>query len=411
MKDSNKIVIIGAGHAGVQVAASLRENKYLGDIYLFNKDPNIPYQKPPLSKKFLLTEENNPSLLRSSEWYKNNNIKLLNHTIITKINRTKQIVTDLNNKNYPYDKLVLATGSKNKILSNLNPKNYINLINLRNLQDSIKLKSLLLKSENVLIIGAGFIGLEVAAIAKLLNKDVTIIENSSKVMGRNLSDELSEWYINYHNKKGIKFLFNETISSINSEKGVINSIKTSKNSNLNTDCLLIAIGSYPETSLGEAINLDIKDGICVNKYMQTNDRNIYAVGDCTNFIFGSKNIRLESIQNAVDQSKVAALNILNIKNKYLPIPWFWSDQFDLKLQIIGIHSNIKKNKEIKVLGSKSDLKFSNFIFENEKLMSIESINSPSHHLLLRNNFQIWSSIKPNMIYEDLDLKLFIKSLN
>ena len=282
---------------------------------------------------------------------------------------------------------------------------------MRNLQDSIKLKSLLLKSENVLIIGAGFIGLEVASIAKLLNKDVTIIENSSKVMGRNLSDELSEWYINYHNKKGIKFLFNETISSINSEKGVINSIKTSKNSNLNTDCLLIAIGSYPETSLGEAINLDIKDGICVNKYMQTNDRNIYAVGDCTNFIFGSKNIRLESIQNAVDQSKVAALNILNIKNKYFPIPWFWSDQFDLKLQIVGIHSNIKKNKEIKVLGSKSDLKFSNFIFENEKLMSIESINSPSHHLLLRNNFQIWSSIKPNMICEDLDLKLFIKSLN
>ena len=159
MKDLNKIIIIGAGHAGVQVAATLRENKYIGEIFLFDKDSNLPYQKPPLSKKFLLNEENNPSLLRSQEWYQNNNIKLLNNTTISKIDRTKKIILDLTGKKFSYDKLILATGSFNKVLKDMDTSKYSNLINLRTLNDSIKLKNLLIKSNNILILGAGFIGL------------------------------------------------------------------------------------------------------------------------------------------------------------------------------------------------------------------------------------------------------------
>ena len=411
MKDLNKIVIIGAGHAGVQAAASLRENKYIGEILLFDKDTNLPYQKPPLSKKFLLNEKNNPSLLRSEEWYKNNNIKLLKNTTISKIDRTKKIIVDFTGKAFPYDKLILATGSYNKILNDVDPSKYSNLINLRTLNDSIKLKNLLIKSNNILILGAGFIGLEVAAIARLLDKKVTILESGSKVMGRNLSHELSQWYIQHHKKKGINFLFNETITSINTDKNIINSIQTSNNNYLKIDCLLTAIGSSPETSLANTINLDVNNGICVNQNMQTNDPNIYAIGDCTNFNYRSRNIRLESIQNAVDQSKTAALNILSIKNNYIPIPWFWSDQFDLKLQIVGLNTSFNENQDIRILGSKSELKFSNFIFENEKLICIESVNSPAHHLLLRNNYKIWRSIKPSMIYKNLDLKIFLEKLS
>ena len=410
MKHLNKIVIIGAGHAGVQAAASLRENKYLGDIFVFDKDVNLPYQKPPLSKKFLLSEENNPSLLRSEEWYKNNNIKLLKNNTILKIDRTKKNVINLNGTVFHYDKLIIATGSKNKILDDLDPEEYLNLINLRTLNDSVRLKNLILKSKNIVIIGAGFIGLEVAASARSLGKNVTILESDTKVMGRNISDQLSKWYIQYHKKKGVNFLFDETITSIKTNKKMINSIQTSKKNNLKIDCLLTAIGSYPDTTLANAIDLEVNNGICVNQNMQTNDPSIYAIGDCTNFVYGSSKIRLESIQNAVDQSKTAALNILNIKDKYIPTPWFWTDQFDLKLQIVGLNTGNNSNQNIRTLGSKANLKFSNFIFENEKLISIESVNSPAHHLLLRNNSKIWRSIKPSMIFEDLDLKLFLKKL-
>ena len=410
MKHLNKIVIIGAGHAGVQAAASLRENKYLGDIFIFDKDVNLPYQKPPLSKKFLLSEENNPSLLRSEEWYKNNNIKLLKNNTILKIDRIKKNVINLNGTVFHYDKLIIATGSKNKILDDLDPEEYLNLINLRTLNDSVRLKNLILKSKNIVIIGAGFIGLEVAASARSLGKNVTILESDTKVMGRNISDQLSKWYIQYHKKKGVSFLFNETIASIKTNKKMINSIQTSKKNNLKIDCLLTAIGSYPDTTLANAIDLEVNNGICVNQNMQTNDPSIYAIGDCTNFVYGSSKIRLESIQNAVDQSKTAALNILNIKDKYIPTPWFWTDQFDLKLQIVGLNTGNNSNQNVRTLGSKANLKFSNFIFENEKLISIESVNSPAHHLLLRNNSKIWRSIKPSMIFEDLDLKLFLKKL-
>ena len=410
MKHLNKIVIIGAGHAGVQAAASLRENKYLGDIFIFDKDVNLPYQKPPLSKKFLLSEENNPSLLRSEEWYKNNNIKLLKNNTILKIDRIKKNVINLNGTVFHYDKLIIATGSKNKILDDLDPEEYLNLINLRTLNDSVRLKNLILKSKNIVIIGAGFIGLEVAASARSLGKNVTILESDTKVMGRNISDQLSKWYIQYHKKKGVSFLFNETITSIKTNKKMINSIQTSKKNNLKIDCLLTAIGSYPDTTLANAIDLEVNNGICVNQNMQTNDPSIYAIGDCTNFVYGSSKIRLESIQNAVDQSKTAALNILNIKDKYIPTPWFWTDQFDLKLQIVGLNTGNNSNQNVRTLGSKANLKFSNFIFENEKLISIESVNSPAHHLLLRNNSKIWRSIKPSMIFEDLDLKLFLKKL-
>ncbi len=410
MKHLNKIVIIGAGHAGVQAAASLRENKYLGDIFIFDKDVNLPYQKPPLSKKFLLSEENNPSLLRSEEWYKNNNIKLLKNNTILKIDRIKKNVINLNGTVFHYDKLIIATGSKNKILDDLDPEEYLNLINLRTLNDSVRLKNLILKSKNIVIIGAGFIGLEVAASARSLGKNVTILESDKKVMGRNISDQLSKWYVQYHKKKGVNFLFNETIASIKTNKKMINSIQTSKKNNLKIDCLLTAIGSYPDTTLANAIDLEVNNGICVNQNMQTNDPSIYAIGDCTNFVYGSSKIRLESIQNAVDQSKTAALNILNIKDKYIPTPWFWTDQFDLKLQIVGLNTGNNSNQNVRTLGSKANLKFSNFIFENEKLISIESVNSPAHHLLLRNNSKIWRSIKPSMIFEDLDLKLFLKKL-
>ena len=410
MKDLKNIIIIGAGHAGVQVAVSLREKKYNGEILLFHKDTTLPYQKPPLSKKFLLTTDSSSSLIRSDDWFKKNNVKLLNGVLISKIDRNEKFVIDENNNKFSYDKLIIATGSKNKILNNLESKHFSNVITLRNLNDSIKLRNLITKSKNILIVGGGFIGLEVASIARLLEKNVTILESSSKVMGRNISNDLSNWYIEFHKKKGVNFLFRQQVLSLNTHGNNILSIKTSNNKTIEIDLLLIAIGSDPEISLAKKSKLNIKNGVSVNSRMQTNDPDIYAVGDCTNFLFNSRNVRLESIQNAVDQSKIAASNILKNEENYLPLPWFWSDQYDLKLQIVGLISDIKAERKIKTLGSKQDHKFSNFIFINNKLISVESINKPSHHILLRNNHKIWNLIHPEMINDKLDLKNLLQNL-
>ena len=410
MKDINKIIIVGAGHSGVQAAASLREKQYQGEITIIEKETHIPYQKPPLSKKFLLDKKNTASLLRSDEWYKKNNINLLNNKNVIQIDRNKKIILVQKNKKYPYDKLILATGSRNRNLDTLNFENTKNVINLRSLNNSIHLKILLSKSNDLIIVGAGFIGLEVASIARKLNKKVTIVEAGNRVMPRNVSKDLSDWYIDYHKKKGVKFLFNEKVISTEQMKDKILSLTTQSKKILRADCFLTAIGSLPETSLAEQIGLEIKNGICVNEYMQTNDPDIYAIGDCTSFVNNKMYLRLESIQNAVDQSKVAASNILSIKEKYFPTPWFWSDQFDLKLQIVGIISDNLKNRIIKILGSIEQSEFSNLIFDNDKLVSIESINRPAHHMLFKNRFKDWHLIKPDMIKPDMDIKLFLKNL-
>ena len=410
MKDINKIIIIGAGHSGTQVSASLREKLFSGKITIIEKEIQLPYQKPPLSKKFLLDTKDTTSFLRSDDWYKNNNINLLNNIDVVKIDKNKKIIIDQKNNKYSYDKLILATGSKNKSLNSFNFENLTNVINLRTLNDAIKLRNLLSASDDLVIIGAGFIGLEVASVARTLNKKVTIIEAGDRVMPRNISNNLSQWYIDFHKKKGVSFLFNEKISSIKQVDNKVVSVKTLNNNNLKTDCLLTAIGSIPETSLAEKLGLIVKNGICVNEYMQTNDPHIYAIGDCTNFVIETTPVRLESIQNAVDQSKIAVSNILKEKKKYIPIPWFWSDQYNLKLQIVGLINDNKKNREIKLIGSLCECQFSNLIFDQGKLVSVESVNRPAHHMLFKNYYKYWHLIKPEMIKQELNLKLFFQQL-
>ena len=410
MKDINKIIIIGAGHSGTQAAAGLREKLFSGKITIIEKESQLPYQKPPLSKKFLLDTKDSTSLLRSFDWYKNNNINLLNNINIIKIDKNEKIIIDQKNNKYSYDKLILATGSINKTFNSFNFENLTNVINLRTLDDSINLRNLLLTSDEIVIIGAGFIGLEVASVARTLNKKVTIIEASNRVMPRNVSNNLSQWYINFHKKMGINFLFNEKISSIEQIDNKAVSVKTLNNYNLKTDCLLTAIGSIPETSLAEKLGLIVKNGICVNEYMQTDDPDIYAIGDCSNFFLETIPIRLESIQNAVDQSKIAVSNILKEEKKYIPLPWFWSDQYNLKLQIVGLINDNLKDRKIKMIGSIDECQFSNLVFDQDKLVSIESVNRPAHHMLFKNYYKYWDLIKPEMIKKDLDLKLFFQQL-
>ena len=405
-----KVLIIGAGHAGIETAASLRNLGFSGKIEIFDQENTLPYQKPPLSKSYIKSFDTKEALLRSKEWYDNNKIDLKLNTNIKFINDKNKSLSDENNNFYHYDKLVIATGSKNNLLG-IDTKEYQKgkFFSLRNLEDSKRIRKKISEVESITIIGAGFIGLEIATTALQLNKDVTIIENSENVMGRSISKDLSKWLINYYTKSGIKFLFNKSFKCFKSDENSTMNVILCDDTKINSEMVLISAGSQPNDLLFKNIKANEFNKIKVNSFLETNIDDIYAIGDCCFFDYSSKEVRLESIQNATDQAKTVAKNILGMKEQYNFVPWFWSDQLNIKLQIVGL-LDLNSNIEIKVLGSQESSKFSNFIFVDNQLQAVESINSPGHHLIMKSNWQKRHILKKDLFKSDLNLKNFFNSL-
>ena len=405
-----KVLIIGAGHAGIETAASLRNLGFSGKIEIFDQENTLPYQKPPLSKSYIKSFDTKEALLRSKEWYVNNKIDLKLNTTIKFINDKNKSLSDENNNFYHYDKLVIATGSKNNLLG-IDTKEYQKgkFFSLRNLEDSKRIRKKISEVESITIIGAGFIGLEIATTALQLNKDVTIIENSENVMGRSISKDLSKWLINYYTKSGIKFLFNKSFKCFKSDENSITNVILCDDTKINSEMVLISAGSQPNDLLFKNIKANEFNKIKVNSFLETNIDDIYAIGDCCFFDYSSKEVRLESIQNATDQAKTVAKNILGMKEQYNFVPWFWSDQLNIKLQIVGL-LDLNSNTEMKVLGSQESSKFSNFIFVDNQLQAVESINSPGHHLIMKSNWGKRHLLKKDYLTRDFNLKNFFNSL-
>ena len=405
-----KVLIIGAGHAGIETAASLRNFGFSGKIEIFDQENTLPYQKPPLSKSYIKSFDTKEALLRSKEWYVNNKIDLKLNTNIKFINHKNKSLSDEKDNLYYYDKLVIATGSKNNLLG-IDTKEYQkgNFFSLRNLEDSKRIRKKISEVQTITIIGAGFIGLEIATTALQLNKDVTIIENSENVMGRSISQDLSKWLINYYTKSGIKFIFNKSFKSFKSDENSKINVILSDDTKINSGMVLISAGSQPNDLLFKNIKVNKFNKIKVNSFLETNVDDIYAIGDCCFFDYYSKEVRLESIQNATDQAKTVAKNILGMKKQYNFVPWFWSDQLNIKLQIVGL-LDINSTIETKVLGYQERSKFSNFIFADNQLQAVESINSPGHHLIMKNNWEKRNFLTKDKFTNDLNLKDFFNSL-
>ena len=405
-----KVLIIGAGHAGIETAASLRNLGFSGKIEIFDQENTLPYQKPPLSTSFIKSFDTKEALLRSKEWYDNNKIDLKLNTNIKLINDNNKSLSDENNNFYHYDKLVIATGSKNNLLG-IDTKEYQKgkFFSLRNLEDSKRIRKKISEIHTITIIGAGFIGLEIATTALQLNKDVTIIENSENVMGRSISKDLSKWLINYYTKSGIKFIFNKSFKSFKSVENSTMNVVLSDDTKINSGMVLISAGSKPNDLLFKSIKVNEFNKIKVNSFLETNINDIYAIGDCCFFDYYSKEVRLESIQNATDQAKTVAKNILGMKELYNFVPWFWSDQLNIKLQIVGL-LDLNSNIETKIIGSQESSKFSNFIFIDNQLQAVESINSPGHHLIMKSNWGKRHLLKKDLFTSDLNLKNFFNSL-
>ena len=381
-----KVVIIGAGHGGVQAATSLREMGFEGTIQLIADEVHLPYQKPPLSKGFLNGKQTAENLLfRNENYYNEHQIEVLVGEKIEAIQLQSQTVTSAIGKTFEYDYLLLATGARNRELSKeIAP----NALYLRSMSDAQHLKRALDVVENVVVVGGGFIGLEVAASAAEAGKQVTVLEVQNRLMARVLPPLLSDLFLKKHQEMGVNVQLNATVSAETLAA---------------FDLVVVGIGVAPNQELAQEAGIECQNGILVNEFQQTSVPNVYAIGDCASHYnrFAGKQCRLESVQNAVDQAKIAAAHICEKTQPYDAVPWFWTNQFDLKLQMAGINSDYDSYA---FRGDIAANKFSIFYFKSNQLVAVDSLNRPADHLAARKLIQAGITPTKEQV-EDVAIKL------
>lgn len=379
------LVIAGASYAGAQVAASVRELGYDGKVILVGEEPMPPYHRPPLSKGFLsgdFAEERLP--LRSQAFFDEEQIHWIGSTRVTQVDRATKVVTLSNGESISYEYLVLATGASVRKLT-CPGANSDRIHYLRNLDDAKRLAVASHSAQRAVVIGAGYIGLEVAASLRSRGLDVTVVEASPRPLGRVASPWMSDFIVSAHRDRGVKFELNRQIASIctDSDESVV--VELAGGTHLACDLVVIGIGVSPNTDLASACGLEVSAGIVVDENLRTNDPAIFAAGDCVAFrphwqTASESFVRVESVQNANDMGKSVAAAITGSTEPYRAVPWFWSDQFDIKLQMAGINTGFTKQV---IRGRPDENRFSVFYFRDDKLIGVDSINKPQDHMLAR----------------------------
>lgn len=373
-------VVIGASHAGVNLAFSLRKEGWEGAILLFDKDPEIPYHRPPLSKTYLSNEDVN--VLKSAESYQKENINLNLGILVRSINRTDKTITLSDGTNQTYDKLVIATGARPIIPPILGIEKATHLYPLRTAEDVGHIRNAFHASKNkrVVIIGGGYIGLETAASIKKLGGVVTVLERETRILARVTAPEMSDFFMNLHAENGVEVLTDKNVTTICNSKGV-NTVTCADGSQFEADIIIVGVGIRVNLELAKEAGLVIENGILVDETACTNDNDIYAIGDCTFHFNPHYNcyVRLESVQNAVDQAKVAAAAISGKRPVYNSIPWFWSDQFDVKLQMVGLSEGY--NETLIRKEDSAGTKTSIWYFKDDTLLAVDAINNPKAFVL------------------------------
>ena len=389
------LVIVGAGQSAIQCITSLRKEDYPGLITLVGEEEHLPYQRPPLSKGFLEDTVSNERLyFKKLEFFVENKVQLKLGTKAEEIDIENNNIHLSDNTKLSFDKLVFATGSSVRKLDfpgkDLNSIHY-----LRGLDDALSIKKDLQTRQNIVVVGAGYIGLEVAAIAAKQNKSVTVIEMADRVMNRTVDPQISDYYLKLHQKNGVTFKFNTSLKEIvgasNPEKVIC-----SDGTEVKADMVIIGAGIMPNVELAENAGLSCDNGIVDSEFGKTDHANIYACGDCTNHPnkLLNKKIRLESVHNAMEQSKTVASSIINKSIEYNQIPWFWSDQYDHKLQIVGLSG---EHDKVIMRGDMSEAKFMLFYTKDEKLIAVDAVNNSKEFLICKKLVANKVTIKPDEV--------------
>lgn len=397
------VVIVGAGHGGFQVAASLRQSGFAGRVCLINDEAHLPYQRPPLSKAYIKGSAGPESLtFRSEKFYHDQKIELLAGRAVA-IDRQARKVLLASGAALDYGHLVLATGARNRLLD-LPNANLPDVMYLRILDESEALRKTVATKERAVIIGAGFIGLEFAATARIKGLEVDVVELGPRVMGRAVTAEVSDYFQARHREAGIRIHLGVQATSLEAEHGKVTGVSLSDGRHLPADLIVVGVGVLPNIELAAEAGLPVASGIVVDEYLLTADPDISAIGDCALFAsprFGGS-LRLESVQNATDHARCVAARLTGDRKVYDGQPWFWSDQGDDKLQIAGLTTGYD---QVVLRGDPAKRSFSAFCYKAGRLVGIESINRAGDHMFGRRLLGMERSITPdNAADEGFDLK-------
>jgi len=378
---SEKVVVIGAGHAAGQVAASLRQKGFTGSITLIGEEPWVPYQRPPLSKKFLAGElEAERLFFKPEKFYPEHDVELRLNTTAEKIDRDNCTVSLSDGSSIDYDWLVMTTGSRVRTAP-IPGAELANVHYLRNIADVDALREGFKPGANLVIVGAGYIGLEVAAVAQTHGLNVTVLEMADRPMQRVVAPEVSAFYAKLHTDAGVDLRCNTAIEKFTGTD-VVEQVHVVGSEPLDADMILIGIGILPNSELAEEAGLAVDNGILVDEFCRTEDPKILAAGDCTNHPnrLLDRKLRLESVHNALEQAKTAAASIVGEPTEYAQIPWFWSDQYDIKLQIVGLSQGYD---QVVVRGNPDEKSFAAFYLQGNKLLAVDCINSAREFMIAK----------------------------
>lgn len=366
------IVIIGAGQAGYEAARVLRQKGHEGAVTIVGDEPEYPYERPPLSKAYLKGELEKARLyFRKPEFYAEKDITLRSGIRVEALDRMAKEVVLEGGARLSYDKLLIATGSRVRHLpvpgADLDRVFYVKTI-----AESEALRAALKEATSVAIIGGGFIGLEVASAARAMGKAVTVIEALPRVMARVVSEPVSHFYEELHRGHGVEMITGAAVEAITGEARATG-VRLADGREIATEAVVVGIGTLPDMALAEAAGLETENGICVDARCCTSDPDIFAAGDCTSFTSPplGRRVRLESVANAVSQGRVAALNMLEQEAVYDEVPWFWSDQNEVKLQMAGLSD---AGDTPVVRGDPADGAFSVLYLRAGRLAAIDCVN-------------------------------------
>lgn len=404
--DERRVVIVGAGHAGVETAAALRQHGFSGAITIVGEEPDLPYQRPPLSKEFLNSAEDSSLPLKGEAFYAGADIALRLGTVAQRIDRERRELVLKGGERLPYDHLVLATGAQNRMppIPGLDPSR---VLELRTLAHARALTARLPALKRVAIVGGGFIGLEVAALLRQREIAVDVIEAAERPMARVLSPAMSEAFRGFHDQMGTRLRLGTVASGI-SPRGEGFALALSDGETLQADAVVAAAGVVPNVELAAAAGLAVDNGISVDAMLLTSDPAISAIGDCAahpNRYGGEGPIRLESVQNAVDQAKCVAARLTGSPAAYDALPWFWSHQGPIKLQIAGLSTGMDQTV---TRGDPTGQKFSVFVYRQGRLIAVESVNSPADHMVARRLLAAGLTVPPAVAADlSVDLKALI----
>ena len=400
------IVVIGAGQAGSSLVAKLRKDGFEGEITLIGAETALPYQRPPLSKAYLLGEmEVERLFLRPESFYAENNITLKLGQRVTGIDPAAKTVS-LGDEVISYDQLALTTGSDPRRLPAAIGGDLEGVYVVRGLTDVDAMAPHVTEGKRALIVGGGYIGLEAAAVCAKRGVQVTLVEMADRILQRVAAPETSDFFRNLHTSHGVDIREGVGLERLEGEGGKVTRAVLSGGEVLDVDFVVVGVGITPATQLAEMAGLELDNGIKTDAQGRTSDASIWAAGDCASFPFQGSRIRLESVPNAIDQAEVVAQNMLGAAKDYIAMPWFWSDQYDVKLQIAGLNTGY--DDVVTRQGEGQQVSF--WYYAGDQLVAVDAMNDPRAYMVAKRLIDMGKTADKTVVSDpSADLKPLLKA--